>query len=119
MYKRHIIGKIGEDIAESYLIKNNYEIIERNFSCRQGEIDIIAKYKNEIIFIEVKTRSNNKYGNPIDAVTYFKKNHMLKSIQYYLFSKKLEDCFIRIDIIEVYKKGDRFFINHIKNAINI
>ena len=119
MYKRHIIGKIGEDIAESYLIKNNYEIIERNFSCRQGEIDIIAKYKNEIVFIEVKTRSNNKYGNPIDAVTYFKKDHMLKSIQYYLFSKKLENCFIRIDIIEVYKKGYRFFINHIKNAINI
>lgn len=119
MYKRHIIGKIGEDIAESYLIKNKYEIIERNFSCRQGEIDIIAKYKNEIVFIEVKTRSNNKYGNPIDAVTYFKKNHILKSIQYYLFSRKLENCFIRIDIIEVYYKDNKYFVNHVKNAINI
>ena len=62
MYIRHNLGQTGEDIAEIYLVKKGYKIIERNFSCRQGEIDIIAKYKEEVVFIEVKTRTNKRYG---------------------------------------------------------
>lgn len=118
MYKSHIIGRVGEEIAEKYLIENGYKIIERNFSCKQGEIDIIAKEKNEVVFIEVKTRTNNKYGAPIDAVTYFKRIHMLKAIKYYLFLKKLENNFIRIDVIEIYNKNNKYFVNHIKNVMN-
>ena len=53
MYQRHILGKTGEDIATQYLIQKGYKIVERNFYCRQGEIDIIAKDKNELVFIEV------------------------------------------------------------------
>lgn len=117
MYKRHNIGKKGEDTAEKYLIKNGYEIIERNFSCRQGEIDIIAKDKDEVIFIEVKTRTNTEYGRPIDSITYFKQNHILKSIKYYLYLNKLENEYIRIDVIEIFFKNNKFYINHIKNAI--
>lgn len=119
MYKRHVIGKIGEDIACQYLVENNYEIIERNFNCRQGEIDIIAKNKNEIVFIEVKTRTNNKYGNPIDSITYYKQKHILKSVQYYLYKENLENIFVRIDVIEVYNKGEKHYVNHIKNAISM
>lgn len=117
MYTRHDIGKKGEDIAEDYFIENGYKIIERNFSCKQGEIDIIAKDKDEIVFIEVKTRTNAKYGQPIDSITYLKKNHMLQSIKYYLYLKKLENEYIRIDIIEIYFKNNKFYINHIKNAV--
>ena len=58
MYKRHEIGKLGEDLACRYLQNQGYKILERNFEARQGEIDIIALDKSEIIFIEVKTRSN-------------------------------------------------------------
>lgn len=118
MYIRHNLGKTGEDVAEIYLLKKNYKIIERNFSCRQGEIDIIAKDKDEIVFIEVKTRTNKKYGQPIDAITYYKKKHMIKSINYYLYVRKLENAFVRIDVIEVYQKKDGFWINHIKGAIS-
>ena len=96
-----------------------YKIIERNFSCRQGEIDIIAKDKDEIVFIEVKTRTNKKYGEPIDAITYYKKKHIIKSIKYYLYIKNLENAFVRIDVIEVYQKKDGFFVNHIKGAISV
>lgn len=58
MYERHETGKIGEEIAVAYLKQNGYQIIERNFECRQGEIDIIAKDKNDLVFVEVKTRSS-------------------------------------------------------------
>ena len=51
MYKRRIFGKKGEDLAEEYLKENNYEILERNFLCKQGEIDIIAKDKNYLVFV--------------------------------------------------------------------
>lgn len=117
MYLRHITGKNGEKIAEKYLLENNYKILEKNFNCRQGEIDIIAKEDDEIIFIEVKTRTNKRYGNPIDAVTNTKQKHLKKAIEYYLYINKLENSFIRIDVIEVYKKGNNISINHIKKAI--
>ncbi len=119
MYQRHIIGKIGEDIACKYILQKNYKIIKRNFYCRQGEIDIIAKDKNEVVFIEVKTRTNNKYGEPVDSITYYKKNKIIKSIQYYIYKEKIEHIDIRIDVIEIYSKKGKYKINHIKNAINL
>lgn len=119
MYQRHEIGRIGEDVAVQYLEEKSYEIVERNFECKQGEIDIIAKddKQKEIVFIEVKTRTNRNYGEPIEAVTYYKQKHIIKSIEYYLYIKKLEKAFIRIDVIEVYhKRENRYHVHHIKNA---
>lgn len=119
MYQRHNIGRIGEDVAVQYLLEKGYKIIERNFECRQGEIDIIAKdnRKEEIVFIEVKTRTNKNYGDPVEAVTYYKQKHMIKTIEYYLYIKKLEKSFVRIDIIEVYQKAEnKYHVHHIKNA---
>ena len=88
MYFRQEIGKWGENLACKYLEKNNYEIIERNFLCHQGEIDIIAKDRNqrEIIFIEVKTRSNLKYGNPAEAVNKEKQRHIKQVAEYYIYN---------------------------------
>ena len=114
MYERHILGKTGEEIGTKYLIKNGYRIIIRNFRCRQGEIDIIAQDKNEIVFIEVKTRKNTNYGYPIDAVDKRKQKHILNASKYYIYINKLEKKNIRFDVIEIYKK-DKFYINHIKN----
>ena len=117
MYLRHILGKEGEREAEKYLKKNKYKILNKNFNCRQGEIDIIAKEKNEIVFVEVKTRTNKNYGNPIDAITKTKKEHLKKAIQYYLYKNNMEDNFIRVDAIEVYKNKEKYIINHTKNII--
>ena len=61
--KRKELGNLGEKIALNYLQKENYRILERNFYCRQGEIDIIAQKQKEIVFVEVKTRTNNSFGN--------------------------------------------------------
>lgn len=117
MYIRHEIGKLGEDIAVKYLQENGYKVIERNFESRQGEIDIIAMYKNEIIFVEVKTRTNIKYGNPVEAVNKPKQKHLIKTVEYYLYSRHLENEFIRIDVIEIYILNHKYKINHIKQII--
>ena len=117
MYLKHEIGKIGEDLATKYLEDVGYTIIERNFMSRQGEIDIIAKDKKELVFIEVKTRTNDMYGKPIEAVNMQKQKHLLNTIKYYLYSKHLENEFVRIDVIEVYFNNDTYKINHIKQII--
>lgn len=110
------IGKKGEDIACKYLKENKYIIVERNFRCRQGEIDIIAQdtVKKELVFIEVKTRTNLNYGTPSSAVDKKKQIHILKVLKYYLYKNKIKDVPIRIDVIEVL--GHQYKINHIKQA---
>lgn len=117
MYLRHELGKFGEDEATKYLKNKGYNIIERNFECKQGEIDIIALDREELVFVEVKTRSDKMYGEAAEAVTPFKIKHLINSIKYYLYIRNLETEFIRIDVIEVYVKPNNVTINHIKKAI--
>lgn len=115
MYESHITGRVGEELAIKYLQNKGYKIIEKNFQCRQGEIDIIAKDKDEIVIIEVKTRKCLEYGKPAEAVDKNKRKHIYKAAQYYLYIKKLEKAYVRIDVIEVYIKENKYYINHIKN----
>ena len=79
MYINQQIGKLGEDLACKYLKENKYTIIERNFNCKQGEVDIIAydTYRNELVFLEVKTRFNLVYGRPSEAVSKVKTLYFL------------------------------------------
>lgn len=118
MYFRQEIGKWGENLACQYLEKCNYKIMERNFLCRQGEIDIIAKdmVRNELVFVEVKTRSNFKYGNPAEAVNKDKQKHLTQAIQYYLYKNHIRNIPIRIDVLEVYIVQN-CKINHIKQIM--
>lgn len=117
MNKKQIEGKFGEDKATKYLEDLGYEIICNNFSCMQGEIDIIAKEGRELIFVEVKTRSSKKYGEAKEAVNKNKQKHLLSAIKYYLYKNNLENELIRIDVIEVYLRKGITIINHIKQAI--
>ena len=116
MYVNQQLGQYGENKACNYLETHNYKIIERNFRCRQGEIDIIAKdlSKNELVFVEVKTRLTFNFGRPSQAVTTIKQRHILNVAKYYLYKKSIKDTFIRFDVIEVFVKEFEFRINHIK-----
>lgn len=118
MYKNHITGKMGENIASNYLKSLKYKIIQKNFSCKFGEIDIIAENKDELIIVEVKTRTSNMYGNPADAITTYKRNNILKVAQYYLIKNNLEATFVRIDTIEILiDSNNNYKINHLKQII--
>lgn len=119
MYYKKEIGNNGEKIAREYLEKSNYKIIDTNFYSKSGEIDIIANdiQNDEIVFIEVKTRTNTTYGNPIDAINKQKMNHMYQTAKYYIKINKLEQRYIRFDAIEVYIIDKKTNIHHIQNII--
>ena len=117
MYVSHELGRIGENIIADYITKLGYKVVERNFACNQGEIDIIAKDKEELVFIEVKTRTDSSYGEATEAVTNTKKRHLINSIKYYIYKQKLENQPIRIDVAEVYINKGKVKVNYIKQAI--
>jgi len=117
VYFKHEFGKFGEELAINFLIQKGYKIIEKNFLCKQGELDIIAKNENEIVFVEVKTRTSIKYGNPIEAVNKIKIKHMYNSAQFYLYKNGLQNSFVRFDIIEIYIKNKYCYIKHHKQII--
>ena len=117
MSKSYGLGKEGEEIVCKYLKKERYKILEMNFNCKIGEIDIIAKQKNEIVIIEVKTRTNKEYGLPAEAVTKKKLKHIYKTAEYYIYSRKIKNIDIRIDVIEVYFIEGKWYINHLKKVI--
>ena len=118
MYLKQELGKLGEDLACDYLLKNNYKIVCRNFLCKQGEIDIVAKdfSKKELVFFEVKTRSNFYFGRPVDSVNKNKQKHIYNAANYYVYKNFIYDTFIRFDVIEVFIKNNFYKINHIKQV---
>lgn len=117
MYERHVLGKKGEEFAVNYLQNIGYTILEKNFFCRQGEIDVIALDGNYIVIIEIKSRTNEEFGLPSEAVTKIKLKHMLKAATYYLYTRNLENANVRIDVVEVYVRKDKYHVNHLKQII--
>ena len=117
MNAKQQLGKIGENLASEYLEKQGYLILERNFACRQGEIDIIAKDEKEFVFVEVKTRKSLKFGYPAEAVTNIKRKHMQKVAQDYLYKNKLNGRYVRFDVIEIYWSKRGYRINQIKQIL--
>lgn len=94
------IGEYGEDLAMNFLTKRGYQIIDRNFYTRPGEIDLIAKKGDEFLFIEVKTRTKNNFGYPENAVNYKKLTHLHKAIRIYLDQNNLRTTW-HLEIISV------------------
>ena len=135
-YKR-AFGDYGEDLAVKYLLKNKYDILARNYSSRDGEIDIIAietkssrrldddyikmsdliRNEDVLCFIEVKTRSSIDFGQPSEAVNTIKQKHMYRTAQYFLYKSNCINNFIRFDVIEVLIENGKFNVNHIKQII--
>jgi len=111
--RRQEVGQKGEDLAVKFLRKKGYKIIERNFRAdRFGEIDIIAKDKNEFVFVEVKTKTDDQFGSPEEEFTYQKKKKMYRAIQNYLFKKYLTNQDWRADLIAIDIVDEKIDIRH-------
>lgn len=112
------IGSYGEELATNYLLKKGYVLLDKNYRNRYGEIDLIFKFKDIIIFIEVKSRYNTLYGLPKESVTYFKQNRILSLCNYYIITKRLFNYNCRFDVIEIYFNNinNDFKINHLEDS---
>lgn len=103
-----------EKIAEKYLSDRGYEVMDKNFICRFGEIDIIAVKGGRIHFIEVKGRKNISYGHPREFVTISKQRKIISAAKYYFLLKKQDDMFCQFDVIEIIAESGA--INFIEDA---
>ncbi len=94
-------GNHGEDLACKYLQKLGYKILERNYRIRGGEIDIVAKDKDILVFIEVKTRWSHEYGLPTESMTPWKIKYLLKTARFYIQKIGWGDREYRLDFVGV------------------
>jgi len=113
-------GKQGEELAIEYLKKKGYKVIERNYRCRMGEIDIIALHKGATVFMEVKTRKDYSFGLPQDSVNKRKQRHMILSALFYIKYKHLSlDDKYRFDVIGIDFTKEKPDINLIQDAFQV
>jgi putative endonuclease len=110
------LGAAGEDLAARHLNKMGFAILEKNYRCPLGELDIVARKGPLLIFVEVKTLRSEKYGPPQVAVTIRKQQKIIKLAHFYIKHKKMYDMQCRFDVIAVQWTGDRPQIKHIPAA---
>lgn len=115
MSESHNLGQKGEDLAAEHLKKAGFSILSRNWKWGKHEIDIIAENKDLIVFIEVKTRTDDFQMHPLTAVTNEKQKSIIYAANGYLQKFKV-DKESRFDIITIIKKVDSYQIDHIENA---
>ena len=116
MSSKKEIGQIGEDAAVRYLANLGYQILQRNWRFSHAEIDIIAKDQEILVFIEVKTRSYDYFGQPEDSIDERKENLISDAASQYMVLIK-HDWEIRFDIISILMdKNQKLSINHYKDA---
>lgn len=109
-------GKTGEEIACSYLKKNGYYVLDKNFTTEVGEIDIVATDTEYLVFVEVKARTDESFGYPAEAVSYHKRTKINQVASQYLKKFRYFNVAVRFDIIEVYLAEKK--VKHIINAFD-
>ena len=116
MSNEQSIGQWGEEIAQSYILRKGYQIMETNFRFSHGEVDIIAMKNNMLVFIEVKTRSSDYFGHPEEFVTNRKEKYMAEVAPLYM--EKIGHMWeIRFDIISIIRFGhEQYRIRHFEDA---
>lgn len=102
MLNRAEVGRLGEEMAVGFLVKRGFKILFRNWKTpRWGEIDIVARDKEDLVFVEVKTRSNDYFGKPFEAVNYFKLKTLVRAAQFYREVSSQLPSALRIDVVSV------------------
>lgn len=116
------VGNLGEELAANFLVARGYRILERNFRCKGGEVDIIARDPGDksLVFVEVKTRRGLTYGVPQLAVTPIKQRQISKAALTWLSKNRLHDTNARFDVIAILLHTDAAHsIDHIRNAFEL
>ncbi|MFA5845363.1 MAG: YraN family protein [Thermodesulfovibrionales bacterium] len=113
-----LLGSEGEDLAAAFLKGKGYKIISRNYKTPIGEVDIIAEDKGTIVFVEVKTRTNDSYGYPFEAVG-ARKQHKLKNLALLYMKQKKKEFAVRFDVLSIHINNGKKEIEHIMDAFEV
>lgn len=116
---KQVLGKEGERLAERFLKTKGYKLLERNYRCARGEIDLIALDGRVIVFVEVKTRTGHGFGNPLEAVEFRKQRKMIQTAQYFLSEKGLHQREARFDVVGISWPRHEPVVEHIENAFGL
>ncbi len=116
---RQVLGREGERVAERFLKKKGYKLVERNYRCAGGEIDLIALDGRVIVFVEVKTRTGHGFGTPLEAVEFRKQKKMILAAQYFLSEKGLHQREARFDVVGISWPQREPVVEHIENAFGL
>lgn len=114
-----LLGKEGERLAERFLEKKGYKLLERNYRCSAGELDLVVLDRRVIVFVEVKTRTGQGFGTPFEAVEFRKQRKIIQSAQFFLAEKGLQQRDARFDVIGVSWVGREPVVEHIENAFEL
>jgi putative endonuclease len=117
--ERRRLGQRGEEMAAQRLASLGYEIVERNYRCRAGEIDLVTRRDGRWVFVEVRTRRGGRFGTPEESVTARKRAHMVASAQHYLLANAAADADWRIDAVAIVltRAGQLERLDVIENAV--
>ena len=114
---RHLeLGRRGEDLAAAYLKRLKFRVLERNYRVRLGEIDIVARDRETLVFVEVKTRRSDVYALPTDSVGSPKQRKLRRVAELYLAEHDVRDCEVRFDVVSIVEESGKPRIEHIRNA---
>jgi len=113
------LGRRGEQLAEEKLTAGGYAIVARNYRCRAGEIDLVARQGESVVFVEVRTRRGTAFGLPEASLTTRKRQHLIAAAQTYLQANQLTEASWRIDVVavELSPQGQLLRVDVIENAI--
>ncbi len=114
-----LLGQEGERLAERYLQKKGYKLVERNYRCAVGELDLIVLDRRVVVFVEVKTRTGHGFGSPLEAVEFRKQRKMIQAAQFFLSAKGLQQREARFDVIGISWPGREPVVEHIENAFDL
>lgn len=114
-----LLGKEGERVAELYLQKKGYKLVERNYRCSGGELDLVVLDRRVVVFVEVKTRTGIGFGSPLEAVEFHKQRRMIRAAQFFLAEKNLQQRDARFDVVGVSWPGREPVVEHIENAFEL
>ena len=111
------LGRCGEQVAVDYLLAEGMRILDRNWRCRQGEIDVIAEEGAKLIIVEVKTRSGRTHGTALESVRPAKLARLRTLAATWLATQPHHFASVRVDVIALQRIGDDFSLQHIRGAI--
>jgi putative endonuclease len=116
MNLRQDLGRYGEEQAAIFLTERGYEIIDRNWRSQVGEIDLVARDKDRLVFVEVKTRNGSGFGHPFEAITANKVARMRRMVAEWCIAKQVSGVKVRLDAVAVLITGGRVHIEHLKEV---